>query len=396
MTELELYAEGRGALDAAAGRPVALSADLLSGVARTAAVMGGPEARTLEEGDPVICDLVPGLAGYWGDSCLSWTLGPASPGYARMYAVARRALDHAARTLRPGLTAGGFAEGVLAVIEGSGLSDPIHVGHGIGVTSFEHPRLVPGAPEKLRPGMVLMGRARRVRRADRRRPAGVDVPRDRGRERGAEPLRRAGGAHSKPELTREGVAVRVAQVELANSPRLVGRGPDDVEALLECQGVGGVDVTRDRNPPCHPDAVRRVVAGELRAPLATRSLRAAAEEDVDVTRADRGKTGLRVGPRRPRRATPKARASPFLEPLDRRTNVGDVQDRRDAEHRGHGSLRLALAYPRVSRLRSTVAATAIASALAPETANASSVPPRAASHPASTPPAGPAPLNAKK
>ena len=156
MTELELYAEVRRALDAAAGRPVALSADLLSGVARTAAVMGGPEARTLEEGDPVICDLVPGLAGYWGDSCLSWTLGPASPGYARMYAVARRALDHAARTLRPGLTAGGFAEGVLAVIEGSGLSDPIHVGHGIGVTSFEHPRLVPGAPEKLRPGMVLM------------------------------------------------------------------------------------------------------------------------------------------------------------------------------------------------------------------------------------------------
>ena len=156
MTELELFAEVRRALDGAAGRPVALSADLLSGVARTAAVMGGPEARRLEEGDPVICDLVPGLAGYWGDSCLSWTLGPASADYARMYAVARQALDHAARTLRPGITAGAFAEGVLAVIEAAGLSDPIHVGHGIGVTNFEHPRLVPGAPEELRPGMVLM------------------------------------------------------------------------------------------------------------------------------------------------------------------------------------------------------------------------------------------------
>jgi Xaa-Pro dipeptidase len=156
MTELELYAEVRRALDAAAGGPVALSADLLSGVARTAAVMGGPGARTLEEGDPVICDLVPALGGYWGDSCLSWTLGPASTDYARMYAVARRALDHAARTLRPSITAGAFAEGVLAVIEDAGLSDPIHVGHGIGVTSFEHPRLVPGAPEELRPGMVLM------------------------------------------------------------------------------------------------------------------------------------------------------------------------------------------------------------------------------------------------
>jgi Xaa-Pro dipeptidase len=46
--------------------------------------------------------------------------------------------------------------GVLAVIKEAGLSDPIHIGHGIGVTSFEHPRLVPGAPQELRPGMVLM------------------------------------------------------------------------------------------------------------------------------------------------------------------------------------------------------------------------------------------------
>lgn len=42
------------------------------------------------------------------------------------------------------------------MIEDAGLSDRIHIGHGIGVTNFEHPRLVPGAPEELRPGMVLM------------------------------------------------------------------------------------------------------------------------------------------------------------------------------------------------------------------------------------------------
>jgi Xaa-Pro dipeptidase len=156
MTELELYAEVRGALDAAAGGPVALSADLLSGVERTAAVMGGPGPRVLAVGDPVICDLVPGLAGYWGDSCTSWTLGPSGPEYAGLYSAARRGLDHAVETLRPGITAGAFAEGVLGVIEAAGFHDPIHVGHGIGVTNFEHPRLVPGAPDQLRPGMVLM------------------------------------------------------------------------------------------------------------------------------------------------------------------------------------------------------------------------------------------------
>ena len=156
MTELELFAEIRRALDAEVGEPVALGADLLTGVARTAEVMGGPGPRVLEDGDPVICDLVPRAGGYWGDSCLSWTVGQPSAGYARLYAVARRALDHAAETLRPGMTAGEFAAGVLAVIEDAGLSDPIHVGHGIGVTNFEHPRLVPGAPDELLPGMVLM------------------------------------------------------------------------------------------------------------------------------------------------------------------------------------------------------------------------------------------------
>jgi len=63
MTELELFAEVRRALDADAGRVVALSADLLSGIERTAEVMGGPGLRVLAAGAPVICDLVPGLAG---------------------------------------------------------------------------------------------------------------------------------------------------------------------------------------------------------------------------------------------------------------------------------------------------------------------------------------------
>ena len=105
----------------------------------------------------MICDLVPRPGRLLG-RLVPQLDGRASraPGYARLYAVARRALDHAAETLRPGMTAGEFAAGVLAVIEDAGLSDPIHVGHGIGVTNFEHPRLVPGAPDELLPGMVLM------------------------------------------------------------------------------------------------------------------------------------------------------------------------------------------------------------------------------------------------
>ena len=155
-SELEVFADVRAAFDAAAGGAVPLGADLLSGVARTAEVMGMPGARELAEGDPVIVDLVPQLDGYWGDSCLSWVLGDAGPEYTGLYRAAHAGLEAAVETLRPGLTAGEFAEAVYRTIEGSGHHDPIHIGHGIGTANFEYPKLARGATAVLEPGMVLM------------------------------------------------------------------------------------------------------------------------------------------------------------------------------------------------------------------------------------------------
>jgi Xaa-Pro aminopeptidase len=155
-TELEVFGAIRAALDAAEGGPAVLASDLLSGSDRTAAAMGPPGPRMLAEGDPVICDLVPRSGGYWGDSCSTWVLGEPRAGLGRLYAAARAGLDRAVETLRPGITAGSFADGVYAAIEAAGGHDPIHAGHGIGTSNFEHPRLVRGARALLEPGMVLM------------------------------------------------------------------------------------------------------------------------------------------------------------------------------------------------------------------------------------------------
>ena len=154
-TELELFGTVRLAMEAAAGRQLQLSADLLSGE-RTLEVMGPPGPRRLREGDPVLCDLVPMVDGYWGDSCSTPVVGEPTPEFARLHATVKGALEHAAAIMRPGMTAGDLDASVRGIIEGAGYRNPIHSGHGIGTESVEAPRIVPGDPARLEPGMVLM------------------------------------------------------------------------------------------------------------------------------------------------------------------------------------------------------------------------------------------------
>jgi Xaa-Pro aminopeptidase len=155
ITELELFGAIRLAMEAAAGAQLQLSADLLSGE-RTLDVMGPPGPRRLHEGDPVICDLVPMLDGYWGDSCTTPVVGEPTDEFARLHATVRSALEHAAEVMRPGMTAGEVDAEVRGIVERAGYRNPIHSGHGIGVESVEAPRIVPGDPTPLEPGMVLM------------------------------------------------------------------------------------------------------------------------------------------------------------------------------------------------------------------------------------------------
>ena len=155
-TELEAFADIRCAMESAAGERLALTGDFLSGIERTAGIMGWPGSRQLQELDPVICDLAPRVNGYWGDSCNTFVLGEASERFTSLRQITRHALEHAASVLRPGITAGELDGEVRAVIERAGLRNPLHIGHGVGTSSHEWPRVVPGSRAVLEPGMVLM------------------------------------------------------------------------------------------------------------------------------------------------------------------------------------------------------------------------------------------------
>jgi Xaa-Pro dipeptidase len=149
LTELELWARVRGAIESAAGARTPILADLVAGP-RTATTGGAPENRALAEGELVLCDLVPRRSGYWGDSCATFALGEPS-----VVAVTshRRASDRLARVLdavRPGAVAGD-----LDALARDGLDYPHHSGHGLGCHWHEEPRIVPGSETVLEAGMVV-------------------------------------------------------------------------------------------------------------------------------------------------------------------------------------------------------------------------------------------------
>jgi Xaa-Pro aminopeptidase len=149
VSELELWAAIRAAMEEAAGSRLPVLADLVSGP-RTAHVGGPPSRRLLAAGDLVLCDLVPRVAGYWGDSCATFAVGEPAAAARTAHARAREALDVVLGAIRPGVRAGdldGLARDRLAF--------PHHTGHGLGTAWHEEPRLVPGATTMLTEGMVV-------------------------------------------------------------------------------------------------------------------------------------------------------------------------------------------------------------------------------------------------
>jgi Xaa-Pro dipeptidase len=148
-SELELWTDVRGAIEAQAAGRVPLLADLASGP-RTAEVGGPPGARTLVDGDLVLCDLVPRLGGVWGDSCATVAVGEPSAWAVAAHRRCVDALGAALEAVRPGMQSGD-----LDALVRRRLDFPHHTGHGIGGAAHEEPRIVPGGTMRLEAGMVV-------------------------------------------------------------------------------------------------------------------------------------------------------------------------------------------------------------------------------------------------
>jgi Xaa-Pro dipeptidase len=149
LSELEAWGTVETAMQVAAGERLSLLCDFATGQ-RSAEVGGPPTSRVMEDGDLAIVDLVPRLAGYFGDSCSTVAVGDAPAAARSAHARCSDALERGLAALAPGLVAGD----VDALVR-EGLEYPHHTGHGIGVAPHEEPRLVPGGQTVLAPGMVV-------------------------------------------------------------------------------------------------------------------------------------------------------------------------------------------------------------------------------------------------
>jgi Xaa-Pro dipeptidase len=156
VTELAAFAEIALEWEIPFAGRTAVTGDFLSGVERTAGVLGRPTDRMMCPGDPVIVDLAPRVGNYWGDSANTLFLGEPDAAFRRMHTAVRDALHRGIEAIRPGWTAGQADELIRAEVRAAGYDYPHHTGHSVGTASHEFPCIRPGAEAVLVEDMVLL------------------------------------------------------------------------------------------------------------------------------------------------------------------------------------------------------------------------------------------------
>jgi Xaa-Pro aminopeptidase len=157
-TEIELFAAAQSAAVLAAGTPIEFLSDLLSGpnAAEVCGPIRVPGARRIEEGDGVVADLVVRLNGYWGDTAETHPVGDA-PEIRRARETLYTVLRATAAELVPGAVGrtlfADMRERILEAFPGGEF--PHHGGHGVGLSGFEDPHVIPADGTPLEAGMVL-------------------------------------------------------------------------------------------------------------------------------------------------------------------------------------------------------------------------------------------------
>lgn len=111
----------------------------------------------MKAGEPVICDIGAMVEGYRSDLTRTFPLGRISPSFQRVFRIVEKAQNEGICRIKPGVTAGSVDEAARNVIKKHGFGKEfVHsTGHGVGIDIHEHPRLGPGAKDKLKAGMVI-------------------------------------------------------------------------------------------------------------------------------------------------------------------------------------------------------------------------------------------------
>lgn len=156
-TEIEVYAGVHAAAHRAAGGPVQVVGELVTGP-RTSEERypGGPIDRRLQRGDTALQDISVRVKGYWADCTNTLVVEDEPTAVQRRYfRAACRAFEAAAEALRPGAIASDAVEAAHRAMVAEGFDVTPYCGHQIGASVNETPRLVPHDRTVIEAGMVF-------------------------------------------------------------------------------------------------------------------------------------------------------------------------------------------------------------------------------------------------
>ena len=158
ITEIELFSAALSTAQNANGAPIEWLCDMLSGplTSKVCCPIHVASPRAVEDGDPVVTDIALGAHGYWGDTAETHISGSNSE-VAAMRERLLEILAQAGAELRPGNTTSAVFETVNSAILESfpGGEFPHHGGHGISISAFEDPHIIPTDHTVLENWMLL-------------------------------------------------------------------------------------------------------------------------------------------------------------------------------------------------------------------------------------------------
>jgi Xaa-Pro aminopeptidase len=156
--EFDMYAEIIKRMQQAVGHEITVSGELVTGP-RTTTVNypDGPRDRLTLPGEPALMDISQRVDGYWSDCTNTHIIGSVAPSalQKKLARASQAAFEAARENLRPGQRASEVWAAAHAAYEKCGVPMPHYMGHQIGATVNELPRLVPYDHSPIEANMVF-------------------------------------------------------------------------------------------------------------------------------------------------------------------------------------------------------------------------------------------------
>jgi len=157
QNEIDMWNSVIDEMSKAAGRQLPVVGEIVSGDRTATVAPGGPADRVAQEGDPILMDISQRLNGYWSDCTNSHLVGGGepSPTVKQLARAAQSAFEAGFEKLRPGSKASDVWLAAESAYRRHGMEPPHYMGHQLGTTVNELPRLAQYDHTPIQAGMVF-------------------------------------------------------------------------------------------------------------------------------------------------------------------------------------------------------------------------------------------------